>query len=170
MAAMPKLRRWASNWASLTLGILLAHGFLPSSFLQPQSRLRSSKLPMSLHEVLQDFDSTLGFPGEGPCGGLARFLFCWQLLAVLLALSHGMRPRHTADESRALARVEKPLEFGRPVQQSTKTNRDRLLQCFSDWLRERGVLSQQLLNLAPKEPVQLVHLLTRYGMDLYTSG
>ena len=170
MAAMPKLRRWASNWASLTLGILLAHGFLHSSFLQPQSRLRSSKLPMSLHEVLQDFDSTLGFPGEGPCGGLARFLFCWQLLAVLLALSHGMRPRHTADESRALARVEKPLEFGRPVQQSTKTNRDRLLQCFSDWLRERGVLLQQLLNLAPKEPEQLIHLLTRYGIDLYTSG
>ncbi|CAK9023992.1 unnamed protein product, partial [Durusdinium trenchii] len=109
MAAMPKLRRWASNWASLTL-------------------------------------------------------------AVLLALSHGMRPRHTADESRALARVEKPLEFGRPVQQSTKTNRDRLLQCFSDWLRERGVLLQQLLNLAPKEPEQLIHLLTRYGIDLYTSG
>ncbi|CAK8989711.1 Uncharacterized protein SCF082_LOCUS1929 [Durusdinium trenchii] len=75
-----------------------------------------------------------------------------------------------SDESRALVRATRPLEFGRPVQDVTRSNRQKLLKSFADWLEERGVSFDFLLGISPKEPEQLVSWLVHFGRDLYQSG
>ena len=60
LASMPKLRRWAANWVRLLL--LLAHYKPPSGCLyRDRDRSFSTFVPPAM-----GFDSTLGFPGEGP--------------------------------------------------------------------------------------------------------
>ena len=170
LASLPRLRRWASNWTCLVLGLLCQSGSMHRDFLHPSYRRLSSKLPVSLHEILKDFDSSLGFPGEGPpCRCVVPLMVVVWILPQLF-MCHGMKPRHGQDETRALARVEKPLEFGRPVLEGTKNNRQRLLQLFSDWLAEKGEVLGAVLGTAPQDPQKLVSLLVRYGMDLYRSG
>ena len=185
-AALPKLRRWISNWACLALGILLLSGTVPMQLSQHSVRHRSSKLPISLHEVLQEFNPTLGFPGEGPLGGR---LVLFGLLAGSTFFpshgmlprhkedraradfpSHGMLPRHKEDRARADWRLERPLEFGRPVTESTKSNREKLLRWFSDWLEEKGFCLEDLVKRASHEPELLVRQLLQYGMQLYEAG
>ena len=169
-ASLPRSRRWASNWSSLSLGLLVRARVLHQGFLDPCFRLLSSRPPLSLHELLMDFDQTLGFPGEGPPGrAFCSFLCFWLILCQPLA-SHGMLPRHHQDESRALVRATRPLEFGRPVQDVTRSNRQKLLKSFADWLEERGVSFDFLLGISPKEPEQLVSWLVHFGRDLYQSG
>ena len=54
---LPKLRRWASNWARLALRLL-----------GPSPSLRLDLGWRQFHIASRLFDSTLGFPGEGPFG------------------------------------------------------------------------------------------------------
>ena len=59
---------------------------------------------------------------------------------------------------------------GRPVQPLTRTNRDKLLDQFRDWLAEKGFCLQQVLNEAYTEPEKVVEFLVRYGKELYEAG
>ena len=96
------LRRFASNWARLVL--LLINGHLPwhldfahswrfshyRSTVYPYLWISSSVRRSALDFPQMDFDSTLGFPGEGP--GLPlwlRYPYCFVLLA-LCSLGPGL--------------------------------------------------------------------------------
>ena len=65
LGSMPKLRRWASNWVRLilrTLGVQVLH-FKDRSLFRQTCR---DSLPRQTSHAVKDFDSSLGFPGEGP--------------------------------------------------------------------------------------------------------
>eukprot|EP00435_Cladocopium_sp_Y103_P057753 s620_g20.t1 len=95
---LPKMRRWNSNWVRLTL--LLNHAVATSLLFRSSWRVHPL-LHVANHEWTLDFDSTLGFPGEGP-----RFLswifllsnlFCPQLsVSVGTGASHGDLQRKAA--------------------------------------------------------------------------
>ena len=76
LASMPKLKRWASNWARLVLhllgpSVLSLHD--KSQFRQgPFISLEASK---EFRRQQFEFDSTFGFPGEGPPGPFCAILF-----------------------------------------------------------------------------------------------
>ena len=68
-ATRPRLRRWAANWARLVFALR------PSAadvLLQPDCG-RYSSLPFRAFSRPLAFDSTLGFPGEGPSSYLWTF-------------------------------------------------------------------------------------------------
>ena len=66
LCGLPKLRRWAANWARLILRL----GGLHLIYLRRRDIYRRSLLDFGPTETM-DFDATLGFPGEGP----SDFLF-----------------------------------------------------------------------------------------------
>eukprot|EP00435_Cladocopium_sp_Y103_P021725 s1085_g5.t1 len=91
LATMPRLRRWASNWARL----ILLMGFPTILSLGDRSKYRRS----SIHKTRQgfrasprldfsclDFDSTLGYPGEGPASSFIPFGICPPSFFILLGL------------------------------------------------------------------------------------
>lgn len=76
LAAVPTLRRWASNWVRL---LLLLKG--PAILQWPDKGVYRRLHPPVAHGLFRqmDFDKTCGFPGEGPvvvCVGLSFFLSC----------------------------------------------------------------------------------------------
>ena len=101
LSALPKLRRWTSNWVRIVLSLLGPTAMDlgdRSLFRQSCSRGHSAAhaipvLPAStLHDVALDFDQTLGFPGEGPCplSCVSNLLVCLRILALFLSISdHG---------------------------------------------------------------------------------
>ena len=111
LAELPRLRRWISNWTSLFLGLCCKHHVPCGALSIHHPRLRSSSPPVDFYRHLLDFDSTLGFPGEGP---VVRWILFLALAGV--DFSHGMLPRNRHDEARAASRSLKPLQTGRPVQ------------------------------------------------------
>ena len=83
VAGLPRTRRWASNWLRLTL-LVLGPGL---GRLRDRSNFRCSRIhePILFGSELcphcpavdfsrMDFDSTLGFPGEGPFLGFSQVL------------------------------------------------------------------------------------------------
>ena len=92
-------------------------------------RRRQATLSCSLHQVVLDFDSTLGYPGEGPSlfwNPPWIFLFFLFLSSFLCSAGarHGrsLQPRNAEDVARAAKRNLGALDTGRPVQPITKTN------------------------------------------------
>eukprot|EP00435_Cladocopium_sp_Y103_P061685 s1586_g23.t1 len=106
LATLPKLRRWASNWARLI--ILL--NFPSSIHWQDRSLFRRSSIfnlrpnfhpASSLDYSCLDFDSTLGYPGEGPvlfhavillllCGfWISSSILPWNFISLDFGLSYG---------------------------------------------------------------------------------
>ena len=190
LASLPKTKRWTSNWISLVINLALSNGILPPGLSNLSWRASQALPPISLHQALKDFDSTLGFPGEGPfclappflCFILClisapRFMTCrvaWILVVgifdVASAVSHGIEPRHAEDETRARARASKVLEFGRPVLAVTRDNRQKLLTAFSNWLDARGYDLREVLKAAYKEPEHISRLLCDYGRELFDAG
>ena len=155
--SQPKLKRWASNWARLAC--LLCR--IPPSF-SPDLGWRS------FHRVSRIFDSTLGFPGEGPFFRVVLF-WVWVFTAVA-APSHGLRPRNSADEKRSQARAAVTLCEGRPVEPVTQRRRDKLLEAFKAWLSPQDIDLADLFDLQPQTTRRLNLLLTRYGRELFEAG
>eukprot|EP00435_Cladocopium_sp_Y103_P069119 s624_g32.t1 len=173
LAELPKMRRWASNWTCLVLGLCTLHSLRMSTLAIDNPRFRSSLPPVDFFHFLLDFDSTLGFPGEGPPTRLISWTWNPISLATLflvLGLSHGMLPRHRADEQRAAGRQVRPLVAGRPVQPATRTNREQLLEKFEKWLELKGCSLTCLLDHAYAQPERLVEHLVEYGKQLYAAG
>ena len=98
---------------------------------------------------------TLGYPGEGPGSGFLLFFWIFFLGLVVVRSpvpSHGLLPRNAEDVKRAERRGSIMLDLGRPVQQLTKNNRERLLGLFSGWCTSRGIDFDGLLRDAPRTP------------------
>ena len=83
LLSRPRLRRWSANWARLTL--LLLPGLVPFS-LEGGRRVHSI-YPLDGPDVSLDFDSCLGYPGEGPCFNLAFVVMLRHLVTTTLGLS-----------------------------------------------------------------------------------
>ena len=64
LAEHPKLRRWASNWSRLVIR-LLGYPVLQFADRSKYRQLHSQWFSKHVHDNLE-FDSTMGFPGEGP--------------------------------------------------------------------------------------------------------
>lgn len=158
LAALPKLRRWASNWVRLLLS-LCGPSLL---WISDRSEFRRAfptcgcAVP-SVPSCSMDFDATLGFPGEGPyvrqlfsicllqlmvcCTKVEAFSFSpWFGMLTLLQVG-AMHPRNTADWSRSARRSSMPLTAGRPVLPTTSLNREALVEGFLGWCLEQGVPS-----------------------------
>eukprot|EP00439_Symbiodinium_sp_Y106_P032283 s4370_g3.t2 len=159
--ALAKLRRRASNWACL---VCLVFGCPPA--FRPSLGWRSLRTTSRL------FDSSLGFPGEGPSFRVFLWgVICFRAVAVAAAPSHVLRPRHSADEKRSAARsTVLPLE-GRPVEPVTQRRRDKLLAAFSSWwLQGQDLCFEQLLDMQPHNICKLNNLLLMYGRQLFEAG
>ena len=171
LAELPKLRRWSSNWISLVFGLASRHAFLFASIRLPNPRIRSTLPCADLYHHILDFDSTLGFPGEGPVGKVARVVWILLLVSwILTPVCHGMHPRHADDAKRAARRASLKLADGRPVQPLTQTNREKLLGTFKAWLEAKGTDSGKLFDEAYKDPEKLVKELVLYGRELFSAG
>ncbi len=184
LAEHKKLKRFASNWCALVLGLLgpqvlslsdrSIYRFSPSKLHLPSSyHLASSSM---------DFDSTLGFPGEGPLTWALTLLF---LLADPLPFSRSscspsisgrafampMFPRNAADRQRQLARESRSeLLPGRRVRPETTDLRRSLMVIFEQWTRQEGVDWPFLLSHSYQNVETINNLLERYGQVLYRSG
>ena len=155
-----KLRRWASNWVRL---VCLVVGPPPS--------FRPSLDWRAYHVASRGFDSTLGFPGEGPF--FRVFVVLWWFGVCCFAVddsSHVLRPRHSADRERSRARSTVVLAEGRPVEPVTQKRRDKLLAAFVEWLLRQEVIFEKLLDLAPQSTRRLNNLLVTYGRQLFEAG
>ena len=110
-AALPRLRRWASGWVRLVLKTI---AWTPPSPLDRYAGVSAlTYVPPAF-----DFDSTLGFPGEG----------CWFFRVGLSAVA-----------LRQKFRLERPLPEGRPVERVTEQHRAKLWQAFQSWARDQGI-------------------------------
>ena len=161
-------RRWISNWLRLTLLVLPQ---LPQ-FDSSDSWRKSAPLPVSHHEWTLDFDSTLGFPGEGPLPCFRAFLH--HLVVVLAVLPLACAAPRVAgshgDLLRQQQRVGIKLPDGRRVTEATGLSRENLLQKFQIWLTGKGCnFDEVFLNNFPIID-DLNKWLCEYGRFLFHSG
>ena len=175
-AALPKLRRWCSNWLRLILS-LVGPRCLSWSDRSVYRQCISDHGPFNG----LDFDATLGFPGEGPSG---LFLFCllcpsfvcWSWtsaapLAMVMVADGVLLPRHGADMARQLRRRQMPqLPKGRPVLPATSQNREELFTAFSRWCMSQNLLLETLLESALANVEEINAILSAYGKALYAAG
>ena len=139
---------------------------LDLGFALPQGS--SSDLPHRPGGATVDFDSTLGFPGEGPS--------CWRLFLTIALLNGGFHaallgPRNAADRARQERRIPAGLPVGRVVLPRTGSYRASLVAAFSQWMLEvMGLDLQTLLERKPLDADVVSDALVRYGRDLYGSG
>ena len=165
LAALPRLRRWASNWVRLVLKSLL--------WASPARSDPFVCLPsLTYVPPAFDFDSSLGFPGEGPvCPRLSGW--CWLVWVSVSCLlrSHGaLVPRNPGDHARLEYRRERPLPSGRPVEKITQKHRDRLWAAFLEWIEEIGVPAGLFEASAEVDIDSINAVLAKYGRALYETG
>eukprot|EP00435_Cladocopium_sp_Y103_P006820 s1974_g2.t1 len=167
LARLSSLRRWIANWARLTL--LLAPAII--SFLAARSDFRRHpQLPVEDHEWEMDFDSTLGFPGEGPAKwffllGASQFLsfLCFPQAVGGVGRSHG-------DEQRRAARTGINLAAGRRVTETTNLTRETLYGNFLVWLGSKGLDVNEVVFANPPNIDLLNSVLCDYGRWLFSEG
>ena len=162
LASISSLRHWISNWARLFL--LLTPAFI----LLPCSSRRHSPEPIDLHEWTLDFDSTFGFPGEGPQG-----LCVWVLLVSTIcdhAIGVGVGDASHADAVRREKRTGIVLEDGRRVTEATANVRDVLFERFEGWLQTEGMALHDVLFAQPPDLDLLNRVLVRYGRWSFEQG
>ena len=63
VASLPRMRRWAANWARL---VLLSWPSIVTFHSHGGCLRRYSRYPLGGPEIAREFDSSLGYPGEGP--------------------------------------------------------------------------------------------------------
>ena len=188
LASLPKLRRWASNWSRLVIGLCGSSVLWLSdrSLFRLPFPLRSAGFCAGLPDVSLDFDSTLGFPGEGPngfrfglsCLAVAHGALCCTVVpsfSVVIAMAmfsggYCMEPRNAADMSRQLRRNQIPLAVGRPVLATTNFNREALFAAFLHWCDEQQAGFLELLENAITNVEEINTWLASYGRQLYSSG
>ena len=163
LSSVSGLRRWAANWARLVL--LLQPSIV--LFLGNADVRKNPKLPISLHEWTLDFDSTLGFPGEGPLWLSWIFGFSLALgpcqLVLGVGVSHG-------DDVRKLRRAGIVLEEGRRVTETTANVREVLFGNFCEWLTERDLVFEHIF-MPPNPDLDSVNkILVQYGKWLFAQG
>ena len=165
MASICNLRRWIANWCRLTL--LLSPSLL--DFHLDLSSMRSYPITPALEsEWTLDFDSTLGYPGEGPLLTWI-FLFSGIPLSVFGAPPVGVSKSH-GDVLRKEQRAGIVLDDGRRVTKTTSLTRDWLLGCFVKWLDEKGVSFEDVAMASPPDIDLLNKMLVDFGRLLFREG
>ena len=124
------LRRWIANWARLAL---LAHPGLAFYLYHAGLCRRHGLLAISSHELLQSFDATLGYPGEGP---LPVWIFVLPFCSVCGSTPVG-RFSH-GDAARRASREGLELKQGRRVLETTSSIRQKLFDAYVGWLVDAG--------------------------------
>ena len=164
MAKIKSLRRWASNWARLTL---LLQPSLLDVIASPSSYRSNAPSPIAFSDWTLDFDSTLGLPGEGPPIWIFAVLICnvWGSLSRVsaVAVSHGDRVRKAARQG-----VE--LVSGRRVTETTAFTREALIKRFGDWIAEKGFSLEEMLKANPVDVDAVNEWLVSYGRWLFSEG
>ena len=127
LASLPPLKSWASNWSRLACLLSPATSGLPA--LKPELRSHAL-LHIEDHEWLLDFDSTLGFPGEGwiLLRAILSLALCWSEVASVGlpdVASHGDAAWRQAQQGMQLA-------SGRRVTATTAFKRDWLFGQFQE--------------------------------------
>ena len=137
-----------------SLGFKLAASLIASlSFLDLLLHWSLMRLPTWIDPpLLLDFDSTLGFPGEGPNPCLLVF---WILVGsgsvVAVGVSHG-------DAARPLQR--QGVELPGRVTAATASVRATLMAAFNKWLRDSGLCYDAIFQT---NPLDLNSVLSNYG-------
>ncbi|CAK8996039.1 unnamed protein product, partial [Durusdinium trenchii] len=191
MASHKGLRSTAANWLRFVVLVGGTHLLSlrdQSSFRQPPVWEYRSFLNRAFP---REFDSTLGFPGEGPLllllwifvasplsssflGGRGTPPF-WISGAILggtrCAMAVTIEPRNPGDQRRADYRKRiGPLPTGRPVLKVTEKRREVLLSAFTRWLEGRGVVVDDLFVNTYQTIEEINTLLTAYGRELHLAG
>eukprot|EP00438_Fugacium_kawagutii_P025642 Skav209573 [mRNA] locus=scaffold281:153023:156322:- [translate_table: standard] len=162
LSSLGGLRRWTSNW--LRLSLLLCPSWIWFFADCSSSRRYGPAVLRPTHSAL-DFDSSLGFPGEGPppvfrlCVGL--LLTCWGAGAV--GASHG-------DSLRKLQREGIELPEGRRVTETTSSIRSQLMVNFEKWIREQKLSFDEIFLGNPPNLDRINDVLVRYGRFLFSAG
>ena len=181
ICSLPKMRRWASNWVRLVL--LLSPGLLNLHASNEPLR-RHAPVWISSPDWTLDFDSTLGFPGEGPSCFLLIFLWAcsvrlvsgfrwwvWFTVALSSHGSHGMPVASTAgDINRQRARQGIVLGSGRPVLESTRATRDDLFSVFLAWMSDKGFDYDGIFCVSPYDLERINRIVCDYGRELFAAG
>ena len=169
LASISGLKRWSSNWARLAL--LLNPIILDFVAFKASSRIHASNV-VGPSDWTLDFDSSLGFPGEGPAiylaDRLALLLLCcsgWGSLSKVSAVSfsHG-------DRVRKAARQGIQLEGGRKVTEATSFTREALLTRFSQWLAGNEISLESMIQAKPVDVEAVNEWLVNYGKWLFSEG
>ena len=162
LASLGPFRRWISNWVRLVL--LMS----PALILSPCSPRRHCPAPINLHEWTLDFDSTLGFPGEGPLG-----LWIWALFFLTICEQVpvvGVGDASHGDAMRREKRAGIRLDDGRRVTENTANVRDLLFERFEAWLTGEGWNLQEVLFASMPDLDLLNKVLVKYGRELFSQG
>ena len=106
LASLPRLRRWSSNWVRLVLRTL--------PWAPPEPSDRCASRPALLYRPpLLDFDSSLGFPREGPSLPIlfrvfgVLFLFGAGVVGAPPCRHGPLEPRNARDVTRSLGHFQK---------------------------------------------------------------
>ena len=191
VASHKGLKSTAANWLRFVVLVGGTHLLSlrdQSSFRQPPVWEYRSFLNRAFP---REFDSTLGFPGEGPLllllwifvasplsssflGGRGTPPF-WISGAILggtrCAMAVTIEPRNPGDQRRADYRKRiGPLPTGRPVLKVTEKRREVLLSAFTRWLEGRGVVVDDLFVNTYQTIEEINTLLTAYGRELHLAG
>ena len=112
-----------------------------------------------------DFDSSLGFPGEG-------WAFLFRVFRVLRVVAMAApAPLTPADTERATRRSGLLLQADRVIRPATRSNRAKLAAAFSDWLlQHQGRDLNQLIEIPLDSIEQIAEALVAYGQYLFRSG
>ena len=192
--SLPRQRRWASNWVRL---VLLAAPWILDFISRPGLR-RHARFVVSPEEWRMDFDSSLGYPGEGPAISvafglwlglwiLAIFgfqrslppLFCplllWTSGCCACCLPAAAAPSHVfteshGDRTRQRARAGITLDEGRRVTEMTKGTRSDLLQSFCAWLESENLIFDEIYMAKQPDLDQINGALVRFGRFLFQAG
>lgn len=84
--------------------------------------------------------------------------------------AHPLGPRDAGDEVRARNRKGLELDDGRPVLGKTKNARQKLLECFDDWLSGFGFSLDELLDPSAIDIESVNLALEKDGRSLYKAG
>ena len=150
LASVCQLRRWISNWCRL---VLLLHPTILDFRLDFSCFRSYPLLPALESEWTLDFDSTLGYPGEG-------LHLLWILLCSVVALPvRGAPPvgvsRSHGDDLRKKQRAGIILDDGRRVTKNTSLTREWLLDRFVKWMESKGHSFQTVVMASPLKQIFL---------------
>ena len=161
LATLSNLKRWASNW--LRLSLLLAPNLLDLA-VDPSSYRSQPEFFISPSEWSIDFDSTLGFPGEGPWFVLLLWISLWGIQVVsCVGASHG-------DVQRQKQRLGVELQDGRRVTPHTAFTREALLGKLKEWMLGEGFVFDAVIHASPPDVDLINQLLVTYGRWLFKEG
>ena len=168
------------GWSCKSFAVGLQTGRLALLLLGPSPSLRLDLGWRQSRMASRLFDSTFGFPGEGPFGFwffLLLTLFSkFRVFGAVAAssASHGpLRPRNAADLKRSRARAAFVLQTGRPVEDVeavTQRRRAKFLEAFEAWLGLQEVSLVTLLSGTVQATRSLNRWLVAYGRQLFEGG